>query len=105
MSATRSGPISLVVGRVEHEGAAMFSRIPEHAMRWVRTGLLIAWFVLICSLLWDPLTPLLTTPDNLSSPFRLRSEPVLVQGKPLHCSVPDGEPDFLAHRSAARAHL
>ena len=62
----------------------MFSRIPEHAMRWVRTGLLIAWFVLICSLIWDPLTPLLTTPDNLSSPFRLRSEPVLVQGKPLH---------------------
>jgi CRP-like cAMP-binding protein len=61
----------------------MFSRIPERKMRYVRTGLLIAWFVLIGSLLWDPLTPLLTMPDNLGSPFHLRSAPVMVQGKPL----------------------
>ena len=61
----------------------MFSRIPERTMRWVRAGLLIAWFVLIASLFWDPLTPLLTHPDALSSPFHLHSEPVMVQGKPL----------------------
>jgi CRP-like cAMP-binding protein len=61
----------------------MFSRIPERKMRYVRTGLLIAWFVLIGSLFWDPLTPLLTMPDNLGSPFHLRSAPVMVQGKPL----------------------
>jgi len=36
----------------------MFSRILERKMRYVRTGLLIAWFVLIGSLFWDPLTPL-----------------------------------------------
>jgi hypothetical protein len=61
----------------------MFSRILERKMRYVRTGLLIAWFVLIESLFWDPLTPLLTMPDNLGSPFHLRSAPVMVQGKPL----------------------
>lgn len=61
----------------------MFSRIPERAMRWVRTGLLIAWFVLIGSLFWDPLTPLLTMPDNLGSPFHLPATPAMVQGKPL----------------------
>lgn len=61
----------------------MFSRIPERTMRWVRIGLLIAWFVLIGSLFWDPITPLLTAPDNLASPFHLHSAPVLVQGKPL----------------------
>jgi hypothetical protein len=61
----------------------MFSRISERKMRYVRTGLLIAWFVLVGSLFWDPLTPLLTMPDNFASPFHLRSAPVLVQGKPL----------------------
>src|SRR6516164_936201 len=61
----------------------MFSRILERKMRYVRTGLLIAWFVLIGSLFWDPLTPLLTMPDNLGSPFHLRSAPAMVQGKPL----------------------
>ena len=61
----------------------MFSRISERKMRWVRTALLIAWFVLIGSLFWDPLTPLLTAPDNLASPFHLRGTQVLVQGQPL----------------------
>src|SRR5271154_670334 len=61
----------------------MFSRIPERKMRYVRTGLLIAWFVLVGSLFWDPLTPLLTMPDNVASPFHLPSAPVMVQGKPL----------------------
>jgi len=63
----------------------MFSRIPESTMRWVRTGLLVAWFVLIASLFWDPVTPHLTMPDNLASPFHLHAEapPVMVQGHPL----------------------
>jgi polyferredoxin len=63
----------------------MFSRIPEQKMRWVRAGLLVGWFVLIASLFWDPLTPHLTRPDNLASPFHLHPEapPVLVQGHPL----------------------
>ena len=63
----------------------MFSRIPESTMRWVRTGLLVAWFVLIASLFWDPVTPHLTMPDNLASPFHLHAgaPPVMVQGHPL----------------------
>jgi hypothetical protein len=52
-------------------------------MRYVRTGLLIAWFSSSDPFFWDPLRPLLTMPDNLGSPFRLRSAPVMVQGKPL----------------------
>ena len=52
-------------------------------MRLVRTVLLVAWFVLIASLFWDPLTPALTRPDNVKSPFHLGSTTVLVQGKPL----------------------
>ena len=52
-------------------------------MRIVRAGLLVAWFVLIASLFWDPLTPALTAPDNVKSPFHLGSTTVLVQGKPL----------------------
>ena len=52
-------------------------------MRFLRAGLLIAWFVLIGSLFWDPVTPMLTMPDNLASPFHLHSGQVMVQGKPL----------------------
>ncbi len=47
----------------------------------VRTGLLLAWFVLIASLLWDPLTPILTHPDNVASPFRLRAASIAVQDR------------------------
>jgi CRP-like cAMP-binding protein len=61
----------------------MLYKTSERNMRLVRTVLLIGWFVLIVSLSWDPLTPLLTAPDNVNSPFHLRTDPVLVQGKPL----------------------
>jgi CRP-like cAMP-binding protein len=61
----------------------MLVQTSERKMRFVRTALLIAWFVLIASLFWDPLTPALTAPDNVKSPFHLGSTPVLVQGKPL----------------------
>src|ERR1700749_2399717 len=62
---------------------AMLYQTSERKMRLVRTVLLIAWFVLIVSLFWDPLTPFLTAPDNLASPFHLHGTQVLVQGKPL----------------------
>jgi CRP-like cAMP-binding protein len=68
---------------LDYEVLIMFSRIPERTMRLVRTALLIGWFVLIASLFWDPLTPHLTAPDNLSSPFHLKPTPVFVQGKEL----------------------
>ena len=57
-------------------------------MRYLRAGLLLAWFVLIVSLFWDPLTPHLTMPQNAASPFHLHPEaaPVMVQGHPLPAS-------------------
>ena len=62
----------------------MLSRTPERKMRFVRTGLLAAWLLLIVSLLWDPLTAALTAPDNLASPFHLGSASPVVQGVPLN---------------------
>lgn len=60
----------------------MFSQIAErtiHRVRWLITSL---WLVLIGSLLFDPLTPWLTEPDRLGSPFAIyRSVCVEVQGK------------------------
>src|SRR6516225_7892880 len=54
------------LARPESEVSAdMLSQAPERRMRFVRTGLLVAWLVLIASLLWDPVTPGLTAPDNL----------------------------------------
>jgi CRP-like cAMP-binding protein len=61
----------------------MLFQTSERNMRLVRTVLLVAWFVLIVSLFWDPLTPFLTAPDNLASPFHLHGTQVLVQGQPL----------------------
>jgi hypothetical protein len=53
-------------------------------MRGVRVTLLLGWFLIILSLFYDPLTPWLTDPDNLASPFRIHPEaPTLVQGVPL----------------------
>ena len=61
----------------------MLSRTPERKMRLVRSGLLLGWFILILSLIWDPLTPAFTAPENQGSPFRLLGVPVIVQGHPL----------------------
>ena len=58
----------------------MLTRQPERRMRAIRTGLLVAWFVLIASLFYDPLTPLLTHPANVASPFHLGDRIVKVQG-------------------------
>ena len=58
----------------------MLTRQPERRMQAVRTGLLVAWFALIASLFYDPVTPLLTQPTNLSSPFHIGGGPMVVQG-------------------------
>ncbi len=60
----------------------MLSRTPERRMRLVRTGLLLAWLILLVSLFWDPFTRGLTAADNLASPFRLGPAP-MVQGEAL----------------------
>ncbi|MBV8912944.1 MAG: cyclic nucleotide-binding domain-containing protein [Acetobacteraceae bacterium] len=61
----------------------MLSRAPERGMRIVRSLLLLAWFVLFLSLLWDPVSAALTSPDNLASPFHVRDGVVMVQGNAL----------------------
>lgn len=61
----------------------MLSRVGEGKLRVVRGLLVAGWLVLIASLFWDPVTPGLTRPDNLASPFRLQGKEVLVQGQAL----------------------
>ena len=61
-----------------------FNTIPErtmHAVRWILTS---CWLLLIASLFYDPISPFLTDPDRMASPFRARPELmncVLVQGE------------------------
>lgn len=52
----------------------MFSQISErqiHRVRWVLT---CAWLLLIASLFYDPISPLITAPDQYWSPFRVKPE-------------------------------
>ena len=49
----------------------MLSQASERTMHRVRWVLALGWVVLIASLFYDPFTPFLTDPSNLSSPFRL----------------------------------
>jgi hypothetical protein len=58
----------------------MLASQPERRMRAVRAGMLVAWFVLIASLVYDPLTPLLTQATNLRKPFRIGLAHATVQG-------------------------
>jgi Cyclic nucleotide-binding domain/FHA domain len=59
----------------------MLSNVPEKNMRLVRAALAVGWLLIIASLFWDPITPALTHPDNLASPFHLKATPVAVQGQ------------------------
>ena len=52
----------------------MFSRISEQQMHRVRWVLTCAWLLLIASLFYDPLSPLITAPDQYWSPFRIKPE-------------------------------
>jgi hypothetical protein len=61
----------------------MLSRTPERRMRVVRIVLLLGWLVIAASLLCDPFTVAMTSPDNAWSPFHLSGPPVIVQGVPL----------------------
>jgi pSer/pThr/pTyr-binding forkhead associated (FHA) protein len=62
----------------------MLSGVAENRMRLVRALLTLGWLVLIVSLFWDPVTPGLTRPENVSSPFHLSGKIVEVQGKVVH---------------------
>lgn len=52
----------------------MLHKVSERTMHWIRWALALGWFLLIFSLLYDPITPYFTDPSNLVSPFRLKPE-------------------------------
>ena len=52
----------------------MFSRISEQQMHRVRWVLTCAWLLLIASLFYDPVSPLITAPNQYWSPFRIKPE-------------------------------
>ena len=52
----------------------MISQVEEKKMHIVRWLLAVGWLTLIFSLLYDPISPWFTDPNNLSSPFRLNPE-------------------------------
>ncbi|WP_373479191.1 cyclic nucleotide-binding domain-containing protein [Geminocystis sp.] len=59
----------------------MFNKTPEKTMHSVRWTLTIAWFLIILSLFYDPISPLLTSPDNLASPLKVNLDTCIqVQG-------------------------
>jgi Cyclic nucleotide-binding domain/4Fe-4S binding domain len=59
----------------------MFGQIAERRMHIVRWVLTSGWLLLIASLLYDPLSPWLTEPDNVWSPLRINPATcVKVQG-------------------------
>ena len=60
----------------------MFHQIPETQMHRIRWLFAISWLVLIASMFYDPISPILTTPSNLHSPFHLDSQACIqVQGE------------------------
>jgi hypothetical protein len=60
----------------------MLSRLSEKKMHLVKWLLAVGWIALILSLFYDPITPILTDPSSLSSPFRIdpSAECITVQG-------------------------
>ncbi len=52
----------------------MLSRVPENKMHLVRWLLTVGWVILILSAFYDPISPILTAPDNLLSPVRVHPE-------------------------------
>jgi hypothetical protein len=52
----------------------MLSKVSEKRMHQIRWVLTVGWLFLIFSLFFDPISAILTDPNNLSSPVRLRPE-------------------------------
>ncbi|ELR99258.1 FHA domain-containing protein [Gloeocapsa sp. PCC 73106] len=66
----------------------MISKVSEKKMHIVRWILAIGWLVLIFSLVYDPITPWWTDPENLKSPFRIPDTGFFNE---LHCAKVQGE--------------
>jgi len=60
----------------------MFNKTTEKTMHSVRWILTLGWLLLILSLFYDPISPLITSPDNFVSPLRVDVDKcILVQGE------------------------
>ena len=68
---------------IAQEGVLIrLNQVPERLMHLVRWGLAVSWLLLIASMFYDPISLILTAPDNLSSPFRIHPETcILLQGE------------------------
>ena len=66
----------------------MLSKVSEKHLHKIRWTLTIGWLILIFSLFYDPISSVLTDPNNLSSPVRLRPEIFL---DPAKCVKVQGE--------------
>lgn len=60
----------------------MLNRLSEKKMHLVKWFMAIGWIIIIISLFYDPITPLLTDPQTLASPFRMNPDSpcITVQG-------------------------
>jgi FHA domain/Cyclic nucleotide-binding domain len=60
----------------------MLNRLSEKKMHLIKWSLAIGWTIIIISLFYDPLTPILTDPQTLVSPFRMKTDApcITVQG-------------------------
>jgi pSer/pThr/pTyr-binding forkhead associated (FHA) protein len=66
----------------------MISQVSEKKMHLVRWLLAIGWLTLTLSLFYDPISPGLTDPGNITSPFHLNQAQYL---SPSHCIKVQGE--------------
>jgi hypothetical protein len=59
----------------------MLSKTPETITRGVSLLLLMGWAGIVASLLWDPFSMQMTTPDALGSPFRILEGGMAIQDR------------------------
>jgi FHA domain/Cyclic nucleotide-binding domain len=57
----------------------MLNRLSESRMHQIKWLLAVGWTVIIVSLFYDPVTPILTDPSTLSSPFRMNPDDACIQ--------------------------
>lgn len=63
-------------------GDRTLAQVSEGRMQLIRGLLTVGWLVMIASLFWDPISPYLTDPQRLTSPFRLDPDQCIdVQGE------------------------
>ncbi len=57
----------------------MLNRLSESRMHQIKWLLAVGWTIMIVSLFYDPVTPILTAATNLSSPFRMNPDDACIK--------------------------